>query len=386
MSDLHCRLETDAYDSFLVVGQPRVPPEHHPVEALKELIDGHRLRADLLLVPGDIANKASREGLDAGWRCSREVAQALHCGTVIPVLGNHDVDSRGKHKEEATKLARTIERKFPYTSPEKNCEFFGNGCCLLPIGRDMEIAIVNSVIDHFDAQAAERGTFDESRIASLRILLQRRTARFRIAMLHHHLLPNAPYTADKDVLPTGHLVLRTLREGNCGFVVHGHKHFPHLYTTDTNSGPIVVFGAGSFSANLLELGSVTRNLFHIVELEPMAASSMLVRGEITTWEWGHGEGWVEATIRSAHFPFRTGFGNVESTADVAHSLNALASSSSSTYVFESSQIAAVAPQLRYMMPSEFNSLNVLLNERDLVLRSIDNGDYELGRKYKKGIT
>ena len=51
MSDLHCRLETDAYDSFLVVGQPRVPPEHHSVEALKELIDGHRLRADLLLVP-----------------------------------------------------------------------------------------------------------------------------------------------------------------------------------------------------------------------------------------------------------------------------------------------------------------------------------------------
>ena len=332
MSDLHCRLETDSYDSFLVVGQPRVPPEHHPVESLRDLITSHNLRADALFVPGDITNRASREGLELGWNCSREIAKDLHCKHVIPILGNHDVDSRGKRREEATKLARQVGRDFPYPSPEKNGQFFGTGCCLIGLGKYAEIVIVNSVVDHFDAQAAERGTFDETRLASLRTLLKKPAAPIRLAMLHHHPVHHSPYTADTDVLPTGHLVLALLRGSGCGFVVHGHKHFPRLTVSPTEAGDIVVFGAGSFSANLLELGSVTRNLFHIIDIEIATESSVLVRGEIASWEWGHGEGWVEATQRSAHFPFKTGFGCSTSLSAMSDSLKSLATANSESWV------------------------------------------------------
>src|SRR5438046_2376165 len=93
VSDLHCRLASDPNDSFLRVGALRSPSSRHPVEALLDLIDREQLRADGLLLPGDLANRARLEGLSQGWDYSLEIGRKLAVKMVVPVIGNHDVDS-----------------------------------------------------------------------------------------------------------------------------------------------------------------------------------------------------------------------------------------------------------------------------------------------------
>ena len=94
MSDLHCHSHRDRpHESFLLAGDLRVGTQH-PIETLKDCIAQHKLTAKALLVPGDLANKVSQEGMIEGWRCAVEIGASLSADLVIPVLGNHDVDSR----------------------------------------------------------------------------------------------------------------------------------------------------------------------------------------------------------------------------------------------------------------------------------------------------
>src|ERR1700735_3220669 len=94
MSDLHCQLETGRVESLLCVGSLRIPAPRHPVQALLKLIHEERMKADSLLVPGDLTNKGEREGLSQAWDYALEVGRALGSEGVFPVLGNHDIESR----------------------------------------------------------------------------------------------------------------------------------------------------------------------------------------------------------------------------------------------------------------------------------------------------
>jgi 3',5'-cyclic AMP phosphodiesterase CpdA len=86
ISDLHCRLKDSADDSFLTVGAPRVPSNRHPVESLLELIDAEKPMVDALLIPGDLTNRANREGLNHAWEIALEIGRHLRV-PVVPVIG-----------------------------------------------------------------------------------------------------------------------------------------------------------------------------------------------------------------------------------------------------------------------------------------------------------
>ncbi|HSK39176.1 MAG TPA: hypothetical protein VK943_05365, partial [Arenibaculum sp.] len=61
MSDLHAHggssTESGA-PSVLGASDPEDQPKQHPITGLKRLIEDHNLKADLLLCPGDLADKA----------------------------------------------------------------------------------------------------------------------------------------------------------------------------------------------------------------------------------------------------------------------------------------------------------------------------------------
>src|ERR1035438_7831444 len=119
VSDLHCRLATDSNDSLLTVGGLRNPSGRHPVQALLDLIDSEGIRADALLVPGDLTNKARVEGLQQGWEFALEIGRKLGTTVVVPVIGNHDVDShRATPSLPVFHAVQNLRPGFPFADQE----------------------------------------------------------------------------------------------------------------------------------------------------------------------------------------------------------------------------------------------------------------------------
>jgi DNA repair exonuclease SbcCD nuclease subunit len=110
---------------------------------------------------------------------------------------------------------------------------------------------------------------------------------FRIAVLHHHLVP-VTYVEDIPV-EDKHLsltldaegMLKKLLQNRFDLVLHGHQHQPfcaiesRIYRGDklslkkdklTGNESIVVIGAGSIGAPLKELGIIRKNLYNVIEI------------------------------------------------------------------------------------------------------------------------
>jgi hypothetical protein len=146
-SILHCRLRSDANDSLLVVGDWRRLVAQHPVQSLLDLIKTERLSSDILLLPGDLANKACLEGLSHGWDLSLEVGRQLSCKEVFPVLGNHDIESRRTRDTGARDPmyhARNLRPGFPFADEALCQQFFSEGFCIAEPAPSVRIVLINS--------------------------------------------------------------------------------------------------------------------------------------------------------------------------------------------------------------------------------------------------
>lgn len=375
MSDLHCRLASSSTDSSLEVGATRIPPMNHPVQALLDLLAERHVRADALIIPGDMANKASREGLNQAWDFAIEVGGALGTKKTIPVLGNHDVDSRrSRPDQDAFYDVRNLRPGFPFRNEKSNSMYFGEGFCIQPIDDAAEVVAINTVVDHHDEKSAERGAFDDSRIHRLSKFLESAPPRpIRIGLMHHHpILHTGPFTLDSDVLQNGDKLLKALRENGCRLVVHGHKHLARLSMNDG----VAVFACGSFSANLGIHASSMANMFHFLEVEELGGH---VRGRIETWVFHYGTGWGRASSVHSGFPFSTGFGARVSVDAIASALVELADQGSGDH-FSSGQVIAAAPDFVHLTPSELKELDKQLRARKLELIDGRDGVAEMWRQ------
>ena len=378
MSDLHCQLERERLDSLLLVGSLRTPAERHPIQSLIKLIDAERFTADVLLVPGDLANKGEREGLSQAWDYVLEVGARLSATAVIPVLGNHDIESRRiVSSRDPTYFARNLRPGFPFGSDADCASFFTDGFCTLNLSDNTQAVLINSVVDHIDPESAQRGTFSVDRIQrladSLRVSL---TAPIRIAMMHHHpALHSGPFSPDLDVIPTGDALLRALSDGGCRLVIHGHKHLARLRHVDN----MVIFAAGSFSALMNEYGSAMGNMFHLLDIENPNILATELRGTIKTWTFQLGSGWIKSNLRFRGFPFTTGFGRTAAVPNMVNALSALVSSQSGVSIFAEADVLAAVPELPFMMPDEFEMLVGGLSSLGLKFICYEDGRFDLGK-------
>jgi len=375
ISDLHCRLETDARDSFLTVGSLRMPANRHPVQALLSLITNEGLTTDALLVPGDLTNKARREGLNAGWDYSREIGAALHARAIIPVIGNHDINSRRDHTQPPVfHDIRNLHPDFPFSDDAQNQSYFSDGYCVVRL-QNADIIAINTVIDHTDETSAMRGTFGIDRIERMEnALTGTLNAPFRIALMHHHpILHSGSLMGDADVLATGDSLIASLDRLGCRLVIHGHKHLARLSVLNG----MAVMASGSFSAMLFEYATAFTNTFHTVHLEGNSPAN--VRGKIRTWAFRYGSGWQKANETYCGLPFICGFGNNIALQTLAQSLVNLASNGNNR--FTEDQVRLAVPTLDFLTPSERVSLNAALHSNGLKLSSLDDGRPELWKEY-----
>lgn len=378
ISDLHCRLTTDPHDSFLTVGGLRNPSGRHPVQALLDLIDGEGLRADALLVPGDLTNRARLEGLQQGWDYALEIGRKLGVSVVAPVIGNHDIDShRANPGLPAFHAVQNLRPGFPFADPAAVQSFFADGYCVVRVG-EAEVVAVNTVIDHVDPTSAKRGAFGIDRIARMESSLSGTLMTpLRGALMHHHpILHTGTFLEDIDVIPTGDALLNSLRRLGCRFVIHGHKHFTRLSYVDG----VAVFASGSFSALLQEFGTSIANTFHIVRVH--GDQPINVRGVVHTWVFRFGSGWRRSNADHAGFPYSSGFGRRTPIADIIHDLMQLAATDGAKNRFLEAEVLDTIPDAKYLTPTEREEVNAALREHDLKVSDYDEGQLELWRSYR----
>jgi 3',5'-cyclic AMP phosphodiesterase CpdA len=309
ISDLHCHHSSSGYaDSLLITDLARTPMANHPVSALLYLIESRDIRADAVLMPGDITNKVDQQGMISGWGFVREIAEALRAPIVAPTLGNHDVNSRVPG-DDPFHLAKALFPQFPCKSEDVVNEFWARGFCKIE-SDDFRILIVNSVASHTNEVSAKRGLVSDQQLSHIRsFLTSAPRKKFQIAVFHHHpMLHEDINLGTADVMENGSLLMQTLSEGDVCLVVHGHKHHPKL-SYAPGASPLPVLAAGSFSAGLkYGLATRTRNVFHLLTLNENVAISGLIRGTVKSWQFQYGKGWTPASCDAVDFPHRTGFG------------------------------------------------------------------------------
>ena len=374
ISDLHCRLDTDPNDSIQPVGALRKFEKINPFASLRTLIAQEGLTANLLLNPGDFANKARKEGLQEGWTISQLVGGLLGVSAIVPVIGNHDIISRREGAQHPPfYYVQNLDTNFPFTNADDNARYFGQGFCTIrtPLA---EIIALNTVIEHVDEQSAKRGTFSQARIADMEQRLGGSlTSPLRIALMHHHpIVHSGISTGDNDVLEYGDSLLAALGRLGCKLVVHGHKHEPRL----TRINGITILASGSFSANLHQFGTSFANTFHIISIDTDAPGDL--KGTINTWAFHYGHGWSRAGDFCG-LPYLTGFGNSVPLETVAAALRVLASGPQDRYSAEA--VREACPSLDLLTPAERDALDELIRGDRLSLYARRQGETELYKEF-----
>lgn len=98
-SDIHAFGASTEGTGFVSAKSDQQQPHRNALLSLIEFVKKSKLRADYLLCPGDLGEKADVEGIAYAWRSLDELAKALGGAQLIATTGNHDVDSRHKYNK-----------------------------------------------------------------------------------------------------------------------------------------------------------------------------------------------------------------------------------------------------------------------------------------------
>lgn len=310
ISDLHVGAKARRYD-FVPGGSARVG-ERPYIDEFKDFVISAGIRSDYLLVPGDIANEAHPSEYELAAERIVQIAELLGVATehVAFVPGNHDVSwsvqKLGGAFWQSKKFLPILEVFGPALGfgVDRFSNLFKPPYAEVANLGDLQLVLVNSAYrddyippatpspaPHHGAFARESEEFLSSQAEEIRAA----SPKFRVLVVHHHLLPMAdwdPYWADFSIMQNSDALLEFIASVRIDLVIHGHKHWPRLRRYQNAPGPLVqVLGAGSFSAEIHEsLSSKVYNKFHLVNLEGRDDSSNAC-GAVHSWSYYAGTGW-----------------------------------------------------------------------------------------------
>ena len=362
ISDLHCKHSSfdkngGVRNTYLYSDMIRDPICKHPIAALLKLIDTEEIKSDILICPGDIAERMDIQGLITGWSLLEEVHAMLQSDRLIATLGNHDVDSRNLYDPNLPfKCVKSLKSNYPMENPNEQTEFWAENFCIIE-GPNYRVIVINSVHNHTDIEKAKETLVTDKMLQEIKARLDHidETKDFNIAVCHHHPIQHANVDyKDSDVLDKGDLLLDLLEEYDFQLFIHGHKHDPRLRYY--NSLPILCSGSFSSWMNLSDTGA--QNVFHIVELKPKESE-----GSITSFVYSPKKGW--RLDLNSYFPSHTGFGfrgNVEKLAD---DCAAWFLSKRRRLMFTDALFKAV-PELNHLIPTDQIRLNQILSDKHAI--------------------
>lgn len=268
----------------------------------------------LVAVSGDLTETADSKEFGAAhaflsrFEGASILNTALTKKDVFIVPGNHDVDYTADDAESRLSRYANFYTKFykNIRTPIHPDESEGLSQVHVDTDRGLVVVEINSAYYVQKGTAdAQRGCVDMRAIKRIRaglaaIPADKRKRMIRIAILHHHPIlvpalvePGRGY----DAVVNSHHLLQLLRDFGFHLVLHGHKHYPHIFSYDTDSpwgepsAPMLVVAGGSSASRELPAGRRC-NTYNLISVKwhPDAGQArvrFLTRGLIS--EDGSGE-------------------------------------------------------------------------------------------------
>ncbi len=377
LSDLHCHAQNElpngTTESYLIAGSPGVPTQNHPIQALIKLIKEKGLKADVIVVCGDLANRASRAGMSYVWDQLRADLQPnLQASIICWTIGNHDVASRELEGDPFEK-AKHIHQDFPFGCETDNNRYWTDGFCLKRLVGLADFLIINTAHDHYNEVKARSGSFNQDKLKKLdEYLTNECSSPFKVAVFHHHpIIYSSPIPEANSVLPSGQDLIDVLAKHDFKFIIHGHRHQPHISRIVAFGRNIFILCAGSFSARLDAIGTITRNLFHMVNLE--IDDNQEISGALQSWEYHFGEGWEATSKKSGRIHHIVNLGPPPDSTS-AQLIADLFEKEPTLRLLQDPELIRVSPTIKYMLPDEIDKLtNELRTKSNLELKLDENG-------------
>ncbi len=281
-----------------------------------------KLRADYLLIPGDITESAQPEEVQLASDLVNAVSDALGVppSQVAIVPGNHDVDWAGltpedptgyrwKHRYDTINGEEFIFRTIFATGgskiladPHFDCWKFGN------------LVVVGYNSAHHDKPNADHfGFIMPANLDAMRESLNGSAFSqdvIKVFLVHHHPFTYAqgPFMIpDDSIMVNSDLLCAILREFRFDILIHGHKHIPRFLTLSLEgTAPVAVLSSGSFSAELdTKWAGSINNQFHIIDIKDRDGEENMILGHVKSWAYNCMRGW-EPSIRES-----TGISHIE---------------------------------------------------------------------------
>jgi predicted MPP superfamily phosphohydrolase len=384
-SDLHAyssaALQGTTPPSLMEVLSSDTSPTTNPILGLKQLINDAKIRASMLVCPGDLGDKASNEGIVFAWEKLHEIGALLGASEVYATTGNHDVDSR--HKDSNVDQNHTIKNlNPPYPTPDENQNnaYFARDFALVD-GKNHRTILLNSSAHHGSApEEQNHGRITPAALEGLRKRLSQLSPQvLSILICHHHPHQHSELKLGAtDVMHDGQQLLDLLGTDGAApwLIIHGHKHHPKItYAAGGTSSP-VVFASGSLTAFLFpELGTATKNQFHVISIKSSDIFRFGLVGRISSWYWSHGAGWLPSN-KSTGLPRETGFGFRGNLRLLAQQIADKIGDSKLLW----QQLVQDLPELSFLLPQDFEFLREILRVRhNFGVQELDGLPYEVGR-------
>lgn len=325
LSDLHIGEGARTADLCPSGGGPalRVPFK----KLFLDFVSQASIRANYLLIPGDITSSCQSAEIDAASDFLAEIAVAMEvpeqCIAWVP--GNHDVDWAVLQVPQSPEI-RWQQRYDPWRHGGK---LFATaqpqaGTILDPpfVGAwtagQLSIVGYNSACQDRPETTVHHGVFKPEHLPALDALaseLGTGAAQVRVFMVHHHPVAQrfaVPGAGQEDfsLLQNARSMLHALRQWNFDLLVHGHAHQPSFEVQQIDGGnPIAVLGAGSFCGQLPgEWHGSINNVFHLIHIDGRHPETGHVVGCVRTWAFYPGHGWLPSREPADGMEHREPFG------------------------------------------------------------------------------
>lgn len=350
----------------------------NPFTALEKMVESLKLKADLILCCGDIADKASFSGQKYVWDKIQKLKDTLNVTYVLSTVGNHDLDSRTYFDPKGA--LQTLEPIFPGINENYSNQFWAkNYAFLVDDDENVRVLNINSSAFHGygnsnkDIPEYLRGRISDYTLDNIQIdLNNQKVYDINIAFFHHHPFKwEGRNETDYSEMINGNKLIKMLSNPKYGrwLIIHGHKHWPNITKAEGASSSPIVLSAGSFASRRIQDNEP--NQFYIIELHKNSTTryGLSIAGNVRAWNWFQGTAWQVAHLKkeTIGIPDGAGFGNSEDIVNLTNEIEQYVSKYVETEPFcKWEDINVKFEKLKFILPYDLDALLMLLEAKNIV--------------------
>ena len=284
------------------------------ISSFTDLIKKENIKPDLLVIPGDLTDRAHPDQFNKATLVINALSKALSItpNKIIFAPGNHDMSWSVCKLDDGAKNPFWSNYRFaPLVNGADVFQQINNASlgaiCEAPYFSiiqidNMVILVCNSSAHdtpsnyphHGDTLLATLNKIDEhlSLINDIHKME-------RIFVVHHHIFQ---YSAaiegypDFSIMPSAGSIIDLLRKWKFDIAIHGHKHVPAFLVLSTDmTHPLPILCAGSFGITLpSRYMGVVLNQFHLIEIDGRDTKTSFIYGRVRSWAYATTHGWIKS--------------------------------------------------------------------------------------------